>query len=419
MTSAATEPARFTLRCTRCGAEAAPRATACAGCGAALTVVHALAPGAPVVDPARAGLWRYAPFLPIIDADAAISLGEGATPLVPSRSLGPALGLRRLFFKMESANPTGSYKDRIASVGLSRMRELGVRGWAATSSGNAGAALAAYGARAGMRGTLFTLETAPRAKLTQILAYGPRVLAIRGLGYDPEVERRTFQTVRGLCEANDWAMQITAHVFNPVGMEGARTIAFEVVEALGRFPDQVYVPTGGGGLLSAIHKGLREWRAAGPAAGPGASRVVCVQAAGCDPINQAWREDRALRSIPTCTSRISGIQLTAPPDGDLALAALRDSGGWATSVPDEAVWAAQRQLAQREGIFCEPASAAGVAGVLADAAAGRLGADDVIVCVITGVGFKDAAAATALSEGVEIPVLGLDALAGHLAAEKA
>ena len=101
-------------------------------------------------------------------------------------------------------------EDAFASVGLSRMRELGMRGWAATSSGNAGAALAAYGARAGMRGTLFTLETAPRAKLTQILAYGPRVLAIRGLGYDPEVERRTFQTVRGLCEANDWAMQITA-----------------------------------------------------------------------------------------------------------------------------------------------------------------------------------------------------------------
>ena len=163
-----------------------------------------------------------------------------------------------------------------------------------------------------------------------------------------------------------------------------------------------------------IHKGFEEWRAHA-LGGAHATKMICVQAEGCDPINQAWREDREMRPIASCDCKISGIQLTSPPDGDLALAAVRNSGGWATTVPDEETWAAQRLLVQQEGIFCEPASAAGLAAVIRDVAAGKLRPEDEIVCVLTGTGFKDANAAQALSAGVEIPVVALEDLGTALA----
>ena len=413
MTSAASNGSpRFWLRCALCGQPAeSPTSTSCGACGGMLTVDY---DAGPMVDPARRGMWRYAPALPVERPDEALTLGEGATPLVRSRAIAARLGLPNLYFKVEGANPTGSYKDRIAAVGLSRTLELGVTSWAATSSGNAGAALAAYGARAGMQGTLFTLESAPRAKLSQILAYGPRAVTIQGLGHDPEVAKNTFRVVGELARARGWALQITAHAFNPIGMEGVRTISFEVVEELGRLPDCVYVPTGGGGLLSAIHKGFEEWRTRMMPAGAPAARMVCVQAEGCEPINLAWREGHEMRPILVNSTKISGIQLTAPPDGDLALAAVRSSNGWGTSVSDAETYAAQRMLAREEGLFCEPASATSLAAVLRDAAAGKLGRDDTIVCILTGIGFKDANAVQAMSEGVEIPVIALEDLAKHL-----
>lgn len=413
MTSAASNGSpRFWLRCALCGQPAeSPTSTSCGACGGMLTVDY---DAGPMVDPARRGMWRYAPALPVERPDEALTLGEGATPLVRSRAIAARLGLPNLYFKVEGANPTGSYKDRIAAVGLSRTLELGVTSWAATSSGNAGAALAAYGARAGMQGTLFTLESAPRAKLSQILAYGPRAVTIQGLGHDPDVAKNTFRVVGELARARGWALQITAHAFNPIGMEGVRTISFELVEALGRMPDCVYVPTGGGGLLSAIHKGFEEWRTRMMPAGAPAARMVCVQAEGCEPINLAWREGHEMRPILVNATKISGIQLTAPPDGDLALAAVRSSNGWGTSVSDAETYAAQRMLAREEGLFCEPASATSLAAVLRDAAAGKLGRDDTIVCILTGIGFKDANAVQAMSEGVEIPVIALEDLAKNL-----
>ena len=413
MTSAASNGSpRFWLRCALCGQPAeSPTSTSCGACGRMLTVDY---DAGPMVDPARRGMWRYAPALPVERPDEALTLGEGATPLVRSRAIAARLGLPNLYFKVEGANPTGSYKDRIAAVGLSRTLELGVTSWAATSSGNAGAALAAYGARAGMQGTLFTLESAPRAKLSQILAYGPRAVTIQGLGHDPDVAKNTFRVVGELARARGWALQITAHAFNPIGMEGVRTISFELVEALGRMPDCVYVPTGGGGLLSAIHKGFEEWRTRMMPAGAPAARMVCVQAEGCEPINLAWREGHEMRPILVNSTKISGIQLTAPPDGDLALAAVRSSNGWGTSVSDAETYAAQRMLAREEGLFCEPASATSLAAVLRDAAAGKLGRDDTIVCILTGIGFKDANAVQAMSEGVEIPVIALEDLAKNL-----
>ena len=386
----------FYLACTACAWQSEyADLSACPDCGATIDVRYE-SPDIPRQD-GLLGIWRYGAHLPVRAPERAVSLGEGGTPLLRSARLGIELGAPELHFKIEGSNPTGSYKDRIAAVGIARLCELGKRAWAATSSGNAGAAIAAYGVRAGLDGYLFTLEKAARAKIAQILAYGPQVFAVERLGYDPVVEQATWRNIRTICDANGWGMLVTARRFSPHAMEGVKTIAYEVCEQLGGAPDLVYVPVGGGGLLSATWKGFVEWHAAGLS--DQLPRMVAVQPQGCDGITQAWQAGRAVEPTAGCASTISGLQLTTPPDGDLVLRALRESRGWAISVPDTATYAAQADLAAREGVFVEPAAAITLAALRADLASGRLRGDERVVCLLTGVGFKDASALQRMVEG--------------------
>jgi threonine synthase len=394
----------FGLACSRCdwhGADA--DISRCPQCGGILTVSYAQPFFS--VQPDQPGLWRYGAHLPLRDASHAVSLGEGNTPLLRSNQLEQEIGVGELHFKVEGSNPTGSYKDRIAAVGMARLLELGKRAWAATSSGNAGAALAAYGVRAGVDGYLFTLEKPSRAKIAQIMAYGPHMMAVERLGYDPEAEVTTWANIRQVCQANEWMMLVTAHAFSPHAMEGVKTISYEIAEQLkGEIPDVVYVPVGGGGLCAAIWRGFAEWQAAGHATGT--PRIVAVQPEGCNAIHQAWLAgDSSVPPIAACTSEISGLQLAAPPDGELVLQALAASGGWSVTIPDEATYAAQAQLARQEGLFVEPASAISLAAVQADRAAGRLRGDERVVCVLTGIGFKDANAVQRMVENVPMPLI--------------
>lgn len=397
----------FGLACSRCdwaGADA--DISRCPQCNGILTVAYA--DPSIVVRPELPGLWRYAAHLPLRDLGFAVSLGEGNTPLLRSSHLQKELGIGELLFKLEGSNPTGSYKDRIAAVGIARLCELGKRAWAATSSGNAGAAMAAYGVRAGIEGHLFTLEKAARAKIAQIMAYGPQIRAVKRLGYDSQTELATWRNIRQVCQANEWMMLVTAHAFSPHAMEGVKTISYETVEQLGgEVPDVVYVPVGGGGLCAAIWRGFAEWQAAGHALR--APRLVAVMPAGCDAIHQAWlRGASAVEPLATVTSSISGLQLAAPPDGDLVLKYLTESGGWPVTVEDEATYAAQAMLARREGLFVEPAAAISLAGVQADRAAGRLRGDERVLCLLTGTGFKDVNAVQRMVEDVEMPLISAD-----------
>ena len=377
-------------------------ATTCPDDGSILNVFYT-SPEIPL-DPALPGIWRYAAHLPLSDHANIVSLGEGGTPLLRSAHLGATQSLENLYFKNETLNPTGSYKDRILTVGMSQLIEQGKQMWVTTSSGNAGASTAAYGVRAGVNGYLFTLERAPRAKIAQIIAYGPTVKSVQGLGYNPAVEDATWTNCIQLCEQRGWMMMVTACSFSPLAMEGAKTIAFEICESLGAVvPDVVYVPVGGGGLLTMIHKGFQEWRDAGYI--DRVPRLVSVQAKGCDAVTQAWENGRSLQALDDCTSMVSGIILTNPPDGDLVLEALRDSSGWAVSVSDDATYQAQAELANREGLFVEPAAAITWGAIKADRQRGRLKADDVVVAVLTGVGFKDSAAIQRMTEHVELPLI--------------
>jgi threonine synthase len=262
--------------------------------------------------------------------------------------------------------------------------------------------------RAGVPGHLFTLEKAARAKIAQIMAYGPTIRAVERLGYDPVTEVNTWANIRAVCDRNAWLMLVTAHAFSPHAMEGVKTIAYEIAEQLhGRIPDVVYVPVGGGGLLVSIWRGFVEWRDAGYI--DRVPRMVAVSPAGCAAIHAAWQQGASrVAPIPTCNSAISGLQLTAPPDGELVLQALAASGGWSVVVEDEATYAAQAQLANQEGVFVEPASAISWAGVQADVAAGRLDGGERVACILTGIGFKDANALQRMVQDVPLPLIRAD-----------
>lgn len=300
-------------------------------------------------------------------------MGEGRTPMVALHTLAERWGLARLWAKAEYLNPTGSYKDRIAAASLTVALQEGRRGWIATSSGNGGAAMSAYGARAGLPGVLCVLTDAPAEKVASIAPYGVLQLSMDRLG--PVVMARLGE----VAEAEDLLLTITAHAHNPQGMRGADGIGEEIADH-GR-ASHVYVPTGGGGLLVATARGLRT--------GGHHAAVIAAQPHGCAPIARAVAGEIAEPRIDEWSTQISGLQLAVPPDGALAVDAVTSSGGWGVPVRDEDAWTAQDLLARTEGIFVEPASALALAAVRQDAEAGRLGGQDEPCVVLTGHGLKD------------------------------
>jgi threonine synthase len=342
-------------------------------------VVERIADG----KPAAPGIWRWASALPET-AGHRVTLGEGDTPLVPLPRLGARIGLPDLWAKLEQTNPTGSYKDRIAACSLSLALARGDRGWIATSSGNASTSLVAYGARAGLPGMLLVTPNIPREKLIPSLSGRAHVVKVAGTGTggSPEAASRTFETARAAAAAHRLFLGITAHAYNPDGMRGADTIGHELAAA-GIAADACYVPTGGGGLATAIGRGL--------AAAGSAEAVVIAQPSGCAPIARVLAGELEEVRVDRCDTAISGLQLPLPPDGDAAIAAARASGGWGVAVDDEAILDAQLLLSREEGLLVEPASATALAGVVADRRSGRLDGGARVVLVLTGSGMKDLA----------------------------
>jgi len=317
-----------------------------------------------------------------------VTLGEGGTPLVPSVRLGQELGLSRLWFKCEGSNPTGSYKDRFAAAAVSHLRHEGKKICLGTSSGNTGAALAAYCARAEITCILAIVEGAPEGKLRQMRAYGARLFRIRDFGSSPTVNSAVIDGLRGLAEERGAGLEISAFACSPRGMAGVQTLGFELAETLAADPEiSVFSPAGGGGLTLAVARGFAT--AATHGAWPGRARIHCVQPEGNDTIASALRagEPRA-RAVESRTA-ISGLQVGSVMDGDAVIEACRRSGGQGHVVTDERVWAWQSRLAREEGIFCEPAGAVALAGVEAALARGELRRDTPVVCLATGSGFKD------------------------------
>jgi threonine synthase len=315
---------------------------------------------------------RFAELLPLGPGILRVTLGEGDTPLVLADGA---------LLKCDHLNPTGSYKDRIASIGVSVAVAAGAGGWIGTSSGNSGAAFAAYGARAGLTGVVYTMASIPEQKRAQIEVFGTPVRRVAGLGEDPDAESALFDAVAERARRHGLALAITARTHNPPAMDGVKTIAYELVEALGRAPDAVYVPTGGGGLLASLWRGFDDMHRLGLARSRPA--MIAAQPVGCAPIHEAvMRGADEVTPIRHCGSVISGLQLVAPPDGRQALEAIRASRGTSVGVTDDEAMDTQAYLARSHGIFVEPAAAVGFAAFRQSPVPGTS------VVILTGSGLK-------------------------------
>ncbi|MBP1988559.1 pyridoxal-phosphate dependent enzyme [Paenibacillus eucommiae] len=358
----------------------------------------------------KSGIWKYEALLPNISTDNQVTLGEGNTPLVKSRNIGRELGLNHLYYKLESANPTGSYKDRIAAVGVSWALEQGKEACIGTTSGNAGASIAAYAASSGLPYHLLVLESILEAKLMQVVVYDAQVKKIKGFGESAAVGSKVFTYIDEQSVKNNWEVLITAFKFNPTAMMGVKTISYELFNDFGgQSPDAVFIPVGGGGLFTGIAKGFEdvvqhEKDARFPS-------LVAVQSAGCSNIVQAWKLGEAEPVPGDSTSQISGLQVPNSLDGKEVLEVLNAGNGWGESVPDTSTWSWQERLASRDGILCEPASAITMAAVEQALQAGRIHKDSVVVCVISGAGYKDMGRVQAIvNTKNEVPLVEIDSL---------
>ncbi len=350
--------------------------------------------------PWRGVVREFREILPEIPEEAIVTLLEGGTPLVPAPGISRRVGGGvEIFVKVEGQNPTGSFKDRGMTVAVSRAKARGARVLLCASTGNTSASAAAYAARGGMRCVVVIPEgQIASGKLAQAMIYGARVLAIQG-NFD-----RALELVRTMSEEGTVAV---VNSINPDRIEGQKTVAYEIAAALGRIPDAHALPVGNAGNITATWKGYVERAAAASAASArgGASaaaaeaarslpKMLGFQAEGAAPI---VRGERVLdpRTIATA------IKIGNPASWKPALEARDRSGGMIETVTDKEILAAYRTLAEVEGIFVEPASAASVAGVLKLASLRKLDGLKTIVCTVTGHGLKDPERAVAVSNTVE------------------
>ena len=335
--------------------------------------------------PWRGVVREFRDILPEIPENAVVTLLEGGTPLVEAPGLSRRLGSGvTLHVKIEGQNPTGSFKDRGMTVAVSRAKARGSKVLLCASTGNTSASAAAYAARAGMRCVVVIPEgQIASGKLAQAMIYGARVLAIQG-NFD-----RALELVRAMSEEGSVSV---VNSINPDRIEGQKTVAYEVAAALGRVPDAHALPVGNAGNITATWKGYEERAAAGPART--LPKMLGFQAEGAAPI---VRGERVAEPKTIATA----IKIGNPASWKPALEARDRSGGLIDTVTDEEILAAYRALAEVEGIFVEPASAASVAGVLKLSSLGKLEGLKTIVCTVTGHGLKDPERAVAVSNSVE------------------
>jgi threonine synthase len=323
-------------------------------------------------------LWRYAEVLP---DDPPVSLGEGMTPLVHAKRLGASMGLANLYVKDEGLNPTGSFKARGMSAAVTRARQLGVKALAAPTAGNAGGALAAYAAAAGMAAVIVMPADTPSANVMECQAFGAKVVKLNGLISDcgkyvaENKDREGWYDVSTLKE--------------PYRVEGKKTMGYELWEQFGgKLPHVIFYPTGGGVGLIGMCKAFDELEQMGRIAGE-RPRMVAVQAEGCAPIVKAWEANQSsAQFFPNAATIASGLRVPGPLGDQLILSMLRQSKGTAVSVTDNEMLHGGRELASLEGILAAPEGAATVVAARILAGSGWIKPHETVVLFNTGTGYK-------------------------------
>jgi threonine synthase len=353
-------------------------------------------------------LEKYLDYLPLESISSTDSLGEGHTPLVESSSIGKEVGIPHLFFKSEHMNPTGSFKDRFAAVEVALMREAGIKTCIATSSGNTGSALAAYSARRNIKCYIFLNEITPINKLTQMLVYGAKLFRVEGFGVSEEKSRFIFQRLHDLAREAETRLVVSAYEYSSAGMEGVKTIAYELFEQLKGVPDLVFVPVGGGGLLTAIWRGFLDLKAQNVISTM--PRIIAVQPRLNDTLVTPFFNGSARAQVVNTTTAVSGLAVQIDIDATRALCAVRESKGLGVLVSDKASLAAQEELSVREGLYVEPAGAVSVAGFLEAVAQNQVKPHERVVCILSGHGFKDPASANLIASKSEVDAIDLSQL---------
>jgi threonine synthase len=377
------------LRCRECGADYELQAThVCEACFGPLDVLYDYdvvrrRVSRERIEKGPPTMWRYRDLLPLEDEAPIVSLGEGFTPLVKADRLGAELGLKNLYLKNDSMNPTNSFKDRVVSVAVSWARGQGFETIGCASTGNLANSVAAYAARAGLECYVFLPKDTEEEKLVATSVFDPNVISVRG-NYD-EVNRLCSQVMEELpwafCNIN----------IRPFYAEGSKTLTFETAEQLGwRLPDEIVIPIASGCQFVRHRRAAAELLDLGLVEGGGVPRLTGAQALGCAPVYNAWRAgtERVTPVRPDTIAR--SIAIGSPSDGSYVIRIARETGGVVEAVTEEEIVDAIRLLARTEGIFTETAGGVTI-GVLAKLAReGRWQGDEVVVAYVTGHGLKTA-----------------------------
>lgn len=396
----------YHFKCTRCGDELDPKTTryVCPKHGddgildTILDYKAIAAKTSPqkISDSRDYSIWRYADLLPLNDAQkSAPPLQVGWTPLYRSTTLGAQLGLSNLYFKDDGRNPTASFKDRASAVVVAKARELGVEIITTASTGNAGAALAGLAAAVKMPAVIFVPQSAPPAKIAQLLIFGARVILVKG-NYDQAV---------ALCLAASkefgWYCRNTA--YNPYTVEGKKTASFEICEQLESItndqlpmtkwtaPDSIFVSVGDGNIISGLWKGLRDLLALGWI--DKMPKLMGIQAEGSAACYNAWKAGTEKIQAVNAVTVADSISADIPLDGVRAVRAVRETDGAYLTVTDDEILAAIPELARGEALFVEPAASTAYAGLKKAVKQGLVKSNERVVVMLTGNGLKDIASA--------------------------
>lgn len=372
------------LRCRECGRLLPPQILyVCEHCFGPLEVSYPLSEMEITRETFRRranDLWRYFELLPLENPRNIVSLGAGFTSLIKSGRLAERYGLKNLYLKEDFTNPTHSFKDRPASVAVSKSLEFGLKAVGCASTGNLAAATAAHAAKAGLPCYIFIPSDIEKEKVLQALSYGATLIAVEG----------TYDEANWLAArfAEEYGVGIVNVNIRPYYVEGSKTLAFEVCEQLGwRLPDHVIVPMASGALLNAIGKGFREFEELGLVEGE--VRISGVQPAGCSPIVAAYRRGSGfVTPIEKPDTIAKSLAIGDPGDGMYALRTVRRTGGSAVAVEDDEIVDAIEDLAKFEGLFVEPGGAVTVAAIKKLLEEGSLDKDETVVCYLTGGGLK-------------------------------
>jgi len=386
------------LRCVHCGAKfpTYPLRSNCEKCAGTLEYTADFAKGCEVKFSGSMGFWRYKQMLPPVQC--MVSLGEGGTPLHKAERLAKNLGLKELYLKDETRNPTNSYRDRAAALLTSNAIDQDYDTLICATNGNMGASLAAYSAKAGLICHVIVPEVVDVGKLAQMLAYDA-IIEKFGEILDDSIRKAT-----AIAKETGW-YQATAEL-NPLVVEAQKTISYEVYEQFG-VPEWILVSMGSGGTIYSLWKGFKELKQLGitrllP-------KIVGVQPEGCAPIVDAlYKGASKLERISKPSTRALAILVAEPLQSELAINAIRESDGLALAVSDSEILAAELQVAKLEGVFAEPASSATMAALEKLVEKGEISCDSSVVCLITGSGLKATDVLQALTKKQKTAVLGLE-----------